>query len=347
MAGRIHRGMTGFEVYKGFYDANNQLNFSLYRQLWYLDTIGFSTGWVNAYCDPGDIPGMVDVDNDGDLDFFGFSITGANIQFYRNLQVEHGLPCDSIRIRLEDNCWGKISQGFERTQYLGISCGINRPAPPIGPDGMLDTGFLHSTFKTTLHTGNTLCFFDADNDNDKDYLNGNISFSDIQYLRNGKADYSWPRDTIVSQDTTWQSGGHPFHMSSWPSAFWIDYDQDGKKDIVLTPHAENASENYKCVAWYRNTGTTGNPVYTYQGDSLLSNRTIDMGTGAYPMLYDYNKDGKLDLFVGGDGYYQSTGNLQASIKYYRNTSTTGQPSFTLEDDDFLAIKAEMVRGAYP
>ncbi|RYE19207.1 MAG: T9SS type A sorting domain-containing protein, partial [Sphingobacteriales bacterium] len=36
-----------------------------------------------------------------------------------------------------------------------------------------------------------------------------------------------------------------------------------------------------------------------------------------------------------------------SIKYYKNTSTTGQPSFTLQDDNFLAIKAEMVRGAYP
>jgi hypothetical protein len=37
------------------------------------------------------------------------------------------------------------------------------------------------------------------------------------------------------------------------------------------------------------------------------------------MLFDYDKDGKLDLFVGSDGYYQSTGLLRSKVLYYQAT----------------------------
>ena len=72
-----------------------------------------------------------------------------------------------------------------------------------------------------------------------------------------------------------------------------------------------------------------------------------MGTGSYPMLYDYDKDGKPDLFIGADGFFQSNGTLRARISYYQNTSTPGNPSFTLMDNDFLGIYALNIRGTYP
>ncbi|XZF13948.1 FG-GAP-like repeat-containing protein [Chitinophagaceae bacterium MMS25-I14] len=199
--------------------------------------------------------------------------------------------------------------------------------------------------KVTLHTGNTICVLDIDGDGDYDYLDGNISFNDLQLLINGKADYNRPLDTVISQDTTWQSGGHSFYMPQWPAAFYLDYDQDGKKDILVAPNAENSSENYKCLAWYRNTGTTTAPVFTWQGDSLLTNQMIDAGTGSTPLLYDYNKDGKPDLFIGSEGYFQSNGTLVSSISYYLNTSTAGNPSFTLQTTNFLNMQAQGFRGA--
>jgi hypothetical protein len=202
-----------------------------------------------------------------------------------------------------------------------------------------------SASKTTLHTGNTLCMIDIDGDGDYDYLDGNISYSDVQLMVNGKKDYHYLIDTMVSQDTTWQSGGHQAFMPQWPAPFWLDIDQDGAKDVVITPHAANSSENVKCFAWYRNMGSNSAPNFVYQGDNLISENIIDVGTGSTPMFFDYNKDGKPDLFIGSDGYYQSNGSLLSKISYYQNTSTVGHPSFTLVTDDFMNISALGYMGA--
>lgn len=339
----FHRGtMYGCEVYKGYYNAQNQLCFTYFKALFHPSP----SGWVNVYCDPGDIPGIVDIDNDGDLDFLAFGILGYTLQWYRNMRVEDGLPCDSIRMILQDKCWGKIQQSFERTHLLGFWCAQNSPVVPDDPNGNQDTD-VTSAGKTTLHTGNTLCFLDYDGDGDKDYLNGNILYPEIQFLKNGKVEVSNSRDTITSQDTTWQSNGHIYSTSLWPSAFHLDIDQDGDKDIVITPHGENVSENVRVMALYRNTGSDASPVFSYAGDSLITNKNIDVGTGSYPMLYDYDKDGKVDMFIGGDGVFQPNGNLRGKIAYYKNTSTTGNPSFTLQTNDFLNYFAVNTRGAYP
>lgn len=335
------RGVSGFEVFKGSYNASNELTFSYFKDLWYQNSIG----WTNAYTNPQDIPEVADVDGDGDLDFFGHDIWGGNtINWYKNMQVEDGLPCDSIRIKHDDACWGKIFQNIERTHILNYSC-----LPPFmqNPGSGNDNSNPGAAAKTTLHTGNTICLFDHDGDGDLDYLNGNISFSELQFLENGRADYGAPRDSMIAQDTTWQSGGHLLEMHSWPAAFYLDVDQDGKSDILASPHADNASENYNCIAFYRNTGSQSSPVFTYQSDSFLVDRSIDLGTGSYPMIYDYNKDGKPDLFVGGDGVYQGNNTLRARIVYYKNVSNGTSHSFVLENNDFLSVETINTRGAYP
>lgn len=325
----VHKGGTGFAVYKGYYNASHELNFTFFKSLFYPST----NGWINAYAEPSDIPAVADVDNDGDLDFLSFAITGAFITWYKNYQVEDGLPCDSIRIRLKSNCWGKVLQGFVRTQTLGSSCANPNPLPPDGAG------------KTTLHTGNTLLVFDYDGDGDMDYLNGGISYSDIQLLTNGKAQ-NGGRDSMVAQDTSWGTNGLHMVMPQWPAAFYLDMDQDGKKDLVFTPHAENSSENYKCINYYRNTGSASAPAFTYQKDTLLIDQSIDAGSTAYPVFYDYNKDGKPDLFVGSDGYY-SGGTLRSRLQYYQNNSTAGNPALELKSMDFGGIGAQNFAGAAP
>ncbi|MBS1776084.1 MAG: T9SS type A sorting domain-containing protein [Bacteroidetes bacterium] len=291
------------------------------------------SGDVNAYVDPGgDIPGIGDVDADGDMDFFAFNISGGFINFYKNYQQEEGLPCDSIHVNLKDACWGKVYQSTSIHQTLGVNCPQWQPPNPPA--------------KIT-HSGNTLCMLDYDGDGDLDYLNGGVSYNTIQLLKNGRVEYNHPRDTIIEQDTAWQTGGQIYQAAQFPAAFFIDLDQDGKKDIIISPSAEMASENYHCIAYYRNTGTLTNPVFSFQSDTALIDQTIDLGTGSYPMLFDYNKDGKIDLFIGGDGYFQADGSMHARLAYYENTSSGNAKSFTLRELNFLNMDSFKTKGVYP
>ncbi len=320
------RGLTGFQVYRGYYDSENRLAFTFYKALFY-NNDSQSSGSVNAYADPADIPAIYDIDGDGDLDFVGFYAGGSRLYYYRNMRVEDGLPADSIRIKLRDRCWGKAFQDIYRTYNLANSCSNN--------------GLAKQT-EGSEHTGNTLCAVDIDGDGDADLLNGNLAFNDIQLLINGKAQSTNGIDSFVSQDTLWQFYNNP----TWPAAFNLDIDDDGDKDILITPHADGFSDNYKTIALYRNTGSVNSPVFTFQSDSFLVDKTIDAGTASRPLFYDYDKDGKPDLFVGSDGYFQN-GTLRSRISYYRNTSTVGNRSFDFQTDDFVNFSSLMLRGSSP
>lgn len=318
-------GDTLFLIFKGTSRGGNNI---------YIDEVEWISnnivGDVNAFTEHDDIPAVVDVDNDGDLDFLSYSAAGAYIDWYKNYQVEDGLPCDSIRINLKDVCWGKVYQAIERTQYLGIGC--TQPIDPGKPT------------KTT-HAGNTLCFADTDGDGDYDYFNSNAIFSDIQFFQNGRIDYGSNIDSIVVQDTLWQSNGTVLSMNQWPAAFWIDIDDDGDKDLVFSPQTEDASENKWCIKWYKNINNDAAPNYLAQNDSLFTGATLDMGSNSYPMLYDYNKDGKPDLFVGSEGEYTSGTSLRSRVAYYENRTSGGGISFKKITGDFLNIYAQNVEGA--
>jgi len=67
----FQQGEHGCAVYKGYYNAANQLCFTFYKDLFYNDPV---SGWVNVFNNPNDIPAAVDVDNDGDLDFLSYNI---------------------------------------------------------------------------------------------------------------------------------------------------------------------------------------------------------------------------------------------------------------------------------
>lgn len=328
------RGSDGFSAYRGYYNAGNELCFEFYKSLFYFND-AMSGGAANAYVNPGDIPAITDVDGDGDVDFVSYYITGGYMYYYKNMRVEDGLPCDSIRIKLKDRCWGKVYQGFYRTHSLGYSCSNAGLARPAG------------TEEKPTHSGNSLCLFDWDMDGDMDYLDGSVSFNEMTFLKNGKVEHSYPVDTMVSQDTLWQTGGKQVVLPTWPAAFHLDINMDGKKDLLVAPNAGTSSENYNNVWYYRNNSSTGAPDWQFQSDSFLTDKSIDLGSASYPMLFDYDKDGRPDLIVGSDGYRQPGGLLKSRLSYYKNTSTTGNASFTLQTKDLAGISVHSFAGAAP
>jgi len=247
IADLFHKGTQGIAAFKGFYNAQNQLSFSFYKNLRYPTPTPTQPNLdANAYVSPGDLPGFEDIDFDGDLDFLSYDVFGGFISYYKNMRVEQGLPSDSIAIVMRDECWGKSYQGFVKTQLLNQTCGI------MG--GKINNPSTDPLAKTTLHSGNTICLLDMDNDGDFDYLNGNVSYNDVQFLKNGKKEFNHIRDSIVTQDTTWPSNGTQAVMYSMPACYYLDIDQNGTQDILVAPFANN-TENYKNTLFYKNIGS--------------------------------------------------------------------------------------------
>ena len=339
IADLFHKGTQGIAAFKGFYNAQNQLSFSFYKNLRYPTPTPTQPNLdANAYVSPGDLPGFEDIDFDGDLDFLSYDVFGGFISYYKNMRVEQGLPSDSIAIVMRDECWGKSYQGFVKTQLLNQTCGI------MG--GKINNPSTDPLAKTTLHSGNTICLLDMDNDGDFDYLNGNISYNDVQFLKNGKKEFNHIRDSIVTQDTTWPSNGIQAVMYSMPACYYLDIDQNGTQDILVAPFANN-TENYKNTLLYKNIGSATSNNFVYVSDSFFAEKMIDLGTNSKPFFYDYDRDGKKDLIVGSDGFYQSNGSLQSRLLLFKNTSTANNRSFSLINNNFLAIDTLNLNGAAP
>lgn len=317
IADLFHNGLGGYNVSKGYY-ANGALHFQFMKELSY---IAFGQQ-INAYVNNADIPAIVDVDDDGDLDFFSFSINGSRILFYKNLQAEYGLHRDSIRLMIASGCWGGTFQHTVRTHQLGIprdQCDTNYfLPPPSNPSG--GTGLPPALAKTTMHGSNSLCVLDIDGDGDYDYLNGNGAFNDLQLLLNGRKEHFWKRDSMVAQDTLWQRNGIRYVQSNYPAAFNLDFNGDGLKDIMIAPHGPG-SKNRGQVWYYQNNGTTSTPSYNFVTDSLFANDIIDVGKNSRPLFYDFNRDGKPDLLIGG---IERLGNGRdvSRLFYYENITAT-------------------------
>jgi hypothetical protein len=95
-----------------------------------------------------------------------------------------------------------------------------------------------------------------------------------------------------------------------------DLNGDTKPDIII------GRENGQ-IAFYLNASTGSAPNFQLQSNAILdaNNQIIQVPLYAAPQLFDFNKDGLLDLIVGHKG---------GTLYYYKNTGTSNTPVFTLE-----------------
>ncbi len=342
-------GYPGIRVSKGAYNSRNELYFTLYKPLYYPSAFGT----LNVYVAGSDLPGIADVDGDGDIDFVTYATAGSVMEYYRNYQVERGLPCDSIQLELETSCWGRARQGIDRTLYTHLDARCQLQNPFWNPGTPAPAGFnpvpWATAAKTTAHGSNTLCLIDIDGDGDQDILNSSESNDDLQLQINGRKGLVPGRiDTIVAQDTFWQTGGRRAALRTFPAAFIIDFDADGKKDILVAPHYETQSSlDRNQVWWYRNTGTAGVPSYQFQSDSALSEDMIDGGSNSHPLYYDFNKDGRIDILIGATAT-RLDGSRYNRLLYYENVTTSrGNPRYRFVTDNLAGIDALPALGVAP
>ena len=321
-------GMAGISVFQNVSDT--MLKFKLVTKQ--LEAFYYS-GMSNIYASPDDYMAIEDVDGDGDIDILNFWLLGKYVHYIRNYAVENGQGED-FAFKLEDECWGKFAEGESNNEItLNISCDEKG-------DG------------ATKHVGSSIFARDLTGNGLTDIVVGDVDYPNLILLKNGG---TRERALMTAIDTAFPNAAVPVNLFSMPAITFADMNGDGVDEIIASPSDPSLtkSQNVESVWLYAKDSLTGQ--YELQTQSFLQEEMIDVGGGCYPVLYDWDGDGLLDLFVANYGTLDSAwfeyGYLKtaysSSIAYYRNTGTASAPSFELVTTDFGSLHQYGLQALYP
>ncbi|MBX2964521.1 MAG: T9SS type A sorting domain-containing protein [Cyclobacteriaceae bacterium] len=275
-------------------------------------TKGFS-GKINLQLQADDMPALVDVDGDGDLDIMNIKFVGnSTIEFHKNFSMERYGTCDSLDFERITQTWGGVEE---------CECDVfaynNEPC---------------STGGRQKHAGGkSLLVLDVDNDGDMDVL-----FSEAECTRIYKFTNVGNNEAPLITSAETFPANMPVNILLYPIPYLEDVDFDGVKDLIATPGIyarEYLNTNLKHSTWfYKNTGTNEQPQFTFQRQDFLQHDMIDVGDNSVPAFFDADADGDLDMFIG-----TFVNGLRASIYYYENVGTRTEPVFKFITDDLLGL----------
>ncbi len=327
----------GIRVFKNV-STTNSLKFQLFKDplLSY-----YGTTYTNIFCLTETFPAIADIDNDGDIDILNYWVLGEYVNYNKNFSIEnYGIP-DSLEFKMVDNSWGCFAESPESNAIKLDTC-----TPGKSPILKADT--------PAKHTGSTLLATDLNNDGKKDLIVGNVGYPNlIKLINNG----TLASAHIASQDTLFPSNTRPVGLWSFGLPSYVDINNDGKKDLLISPFdpSELITNTFKSVWYYKNTGTNTSPVFDFVKENMFQDEMIDVGTGSYPVFFDYDNDGLKDLFIGNIGYldtaYTSLGysvsKFTSKIALFKNVGTLTNPQFKLITRDFANVSSLHILGAYP
>lgn len=314
----------GIKVYKNTSSGSN-LSFQLFKSTLITNiTPTTSPSYAPVFSGAVAIPAINDVDNDGDLDILTFGTSGYQIEFHKNRSQETFGNSDSLQFELVDKTWGNL---YENNCSLVLNQFFGEPSTNENP---------HKTIE--VHAGACLTCFDNDGDGDKDLLMGDISCTFNHFCLNG--------GTVSNAnitDTTKLFPNYPtkanttiIKMDTYPCSYYLDVDNDSKKDLIVSPNILN-SENQTSVWYYKNNANVGADFQMVK-KNFLQDEMIELGEGAYPVIFDADNDGLNDLIIGNAGYYNG-GIKKTQLAYYRNIGTLSQPTYTLISRDYANLSS--------
>ena len=286
----------------------------------------YGTTVTSIFVPSTDVPGIDDLDLDGDLDLLTFDVFGGCVDHHKNLSMETYGTADSLKYQLVTRNWGNfVEDGFTNAVTLHDDC--ERSA--------------------LRHAGSTFLLLDVNGDRVRDVLLGDINYNNLVLLRNGgdlnTADMV---DQQINFPVTF--GGAPqVNITVFPAASYMDFNNDGKKDLIVAPTADGRSDNTKGIWYYKNNGFDSLPDLELVQKGFMQSSMVDLGEGAYPQLIDFDGDGLKDLIVGNYGYFMGTSNYDSRLRAYRNTGTANDPEFTFFSGDFGNLSSSGLDGLYP
>jgi len=331
----------GIKVYRN--ESLTQLKFKQVTNPYLLSLQG--TTLTNILVTYADYPAIADIDKDGDMDVLTFWGLGSFVEWHRNTSMELFGTVDSLAFVKSSSCWGQFAEGIEDNTIILDTC--------------VSTGksmqYVENLSDDPKHTGSTLLLNDLNGDGLPDMVIGDVDFSTLVQLTNGGTP---AEGKMTSQTTNFPDATNPVDMNTFPAAMLADVDNDGQKDLLVSPFDPSLTkgENFRSVSLYHNAGTNTMPDYNLVSESFLQDQMLDLGSGAYPAFFDYNGDGLMDILVGNYGYsdscvYSPVYGLQcfftASIALLLNTGTASNPVFHLADRNIAHLDTLHLQSLIP
>lgn len=285
----------------------------------------------------GNHPAIDDVDLDGDIDFLSTDYCGTELVYYLNNAKENSKSLSERSFEIPDRCFGNLGENASGLE-LGAQCFFPNK---------------YYRYKKKHCASKTLAFYDVDNDGDKDLFLGNSE--DINHslllIINGKKDFGKQIDTFIRIDTFYVDSDARNQMALAPAVYFIDVDQDGKKDMILSAN-ESRKGDYPVketdqVTLLKNTGSNALPDFKYSRNDFLVGDMIDPGAMSQPLLFDVDGDKDLDLIMASNGDHYKTGDKHDRLTLYENIGNLKNPIFKFKTDDLWGISEDSLIGIHP
>ena len=300
-------------------NSNNELSFTFTKIL--TSDAGF--GPINLYVSGSDIPAIVDVDGDNDIDILTFNPAGNHVYFHENKSVQMFGNSDSINLIRSDDCWGKFQEDFSTNS---VTINLDNNCNEVNDSG-----------RFARHSGSTLLAFDINPSKNQslELLLGDLTYDNMVMLYNGGTQ---EEALITDQDLNFPNYNQSIDLTKFPGAFYLDINNDNLKDLIISPNGVNVSENHKNILLYENIGINedGETQFNFIENDFLVKTMIDVGSNAIPILKDLNNDNLNDLIIANKGYFDN-GNYNSSISIFENIGTIENPIFNFVTDDFANI----------
>ncbi|MCS7161937.1 MAG: VCBS repeat-containing protein [Bacteroidia bacterium] len=253
------------------------------------DYMGYPTA---LYCAATDVPAIDDVDGDGDIDLLVYDVLGSLIEWHRNLAQELFGRRDTLVLRLQTSCWGKVFERYDNAtnsfSFIPYECEDRRR-----PEGRLH------------HAGGTLLTLDLNGDGLKDLIVGDDG---PPYLIAGLNVGSAEQARIdPSRSISPYPLPNPVSISPFPAAYYEEVTGDGRPDLLAANNSPAAGEDWQSLWLYPNEGRPDSPAWTSPLRGWLQNTMLDIGTAAHPTLADLTGDGYPELILTCERFHTDSG----------------------------------------
>ena len=300
------QGWAGIKVYRNV-STTEQLGFEAVVDPYLTSWQG--GGAVNILATEADYPAITDLDCDGDLDILTFGVMGTFIEKHVNYSMERYGSRDSLVFERTDLCWGRVAESEESNVMYLDTCLFGRGI---------------TVSEDFRHRGATVTVHDLNGDGLLDLLLADVDYPGLTLLTNGG---DTENALMVSQTEAFPQD-YPANLPSMPVPYFTDINNDGLEDLLVSPFDPDpmASVGMESIWLYLNHGSNEHPDYQLYTKSFLQNEMLDFGTGAYPVVVDWDGDGLKDVVVG-----TLSGN---SLIWLQNIGTPMEPKFQISTFPF-------------